>query len=66
MIQFIFFGKTLTNGEIANIVLQTDELDEFRFVDPKEAIPILSKSLQKRIPASFEAIKRGEVMYVES
>ena len=64
-LKFIYFGGTLTDNQIARIELQTDELEEYIFVSPEKAIPLLSSSLQKSIPACLESIKNGTVAYIE-
>jgi len=64
-LKFIFSGGTLTDNQISQIKLQTDELKEYVFTSPEKAIPILSPSLQKSIPACLEAIKNKTVAYLE-
>jgi 8-oxo-dGTP pyrophosphatase MutT (NUDIX family) len=64
-LKFIFYGGTLTDEQINQINLQTDELEEYVFVPPEKAIPLLSPSLQKSIPACLEAIKNKTVAYIE-
>ncbi|MFA6295127.1 MAG: NUDIX hydrolase [Candidatus Paceibacterota bacterium] len=65
-LKFIFFGGTLTENQIAQIKLQTDELQEYIFTSPEKATPLLSSSLQKSLPACLEAIKTKIVAYIES
>ncbi len=64
-LKFIFSGGTLTDNQIAKIKLQTEELEEYKFISPDEAIPLLSSSLQKSIPKCLEAIKSKTVVYIE-
>jgi 8-oxo-dGTP pyrophosphatase MutT (NUDIX family) len=64
-LKFIFFGGTLADNQIAQIKLQTEELEEYKFLSPNEAIPLLSPSLQKSIPQCLEAIKNKTMVYVE-
>ena len=65
-LKFIFSGGTLTENQIAQIKLQTEELEEYTFASPEKAIPLLSPSLQKSIPACLEAIKNKTFAYIES
>ncbi len=65
-LKFIFFGGTLTENQIARIKLQTEELEEYIFISPEKATPLLSPSLQKSIPACLESIKNRTVAYIES
>ncbi len=65
-LKFIFYGGTLDENQIALIKLQMEELEEHVFVSPEKAIPLLSPSLQKSVPACLEAIKNKTVAYIES
>lgn len=64
-LKFIFSGGVLTESQISQIKLQTEELEEYVFTSPQKALPILSPSLQKSIPACLEAIKNKTVAYIE-
>lgn len=64
-LQFIFLGGTLTDEEIASIKLQTDELDEYKFVSADEALQLLRPALAARVRASLEAIKNNRPNYTE-
>ena len=63
--KFIFSGGPLTENQITQIKLQTEELEEYKFMSPNEAIPLLSSSLQKCIPKCLDAIKSKTVVYIE-
>jgi 8-oxo-dGTP pyrophosphatase MutT (NUDIX family) len=65
-LKFIFSGGVLSEQQIAEIKLQTEELEKYTFMSPQEAIPLFSSSLQKSIPACLEAIKNNTVAYIES
>lgn len=65
-LKFIFYGGVLTEGQISQIKLQTEELEKYAFASPGEAIPLLSSSLQKSIPMCLEAIKNKKVVYIET
>ncbi|MEK7621922.1 MAG: NUDIX hydrolase [Patescibacteria group bacterium] len=64
-LKFIFFGGTLIDDQIAQIKLQTEELEAYKFLASNEAIPLLSASLQKSIPKCLDAIKNKTVVYIE-
>jgi 8-oxo-dGTP pyrophosphatase MutT (NUDIX family) len=64
-LQFVFDGGVLTPDQCARIVLQTEELSEYRFVDVTEAIGLLNERQGPRIQPALEARKRGGVAYLE-
>src|ERR1035437_794039 len=64
-IKFIFSGGTLTESQIQQITLQKDELDEYVFMSPENAVLLLSPSLQKSVPACLEAMKNHTVAYID-
>ena len=64
-LKFIFLGGVLNENQIAEIKLQTEELEKYTFMPPQEAIPLLSSSLQKSLSACLEAIKNKTVAYIE-
>lgn len=65
-LKFIFSGGILAENQIAQINLQTEELEKYEFASPEKAIPLFSPSLQKSIPACLDAIKNKTVAYIES
>ncbi len=65
-LKFVFYGGELTENQISQIKLQADELEEWAFASPENALPLLSQSLQKSIPACLKAIKDSTVAYIES
>ena len=64
-LKFVFSGGVLTKDQIANITLQTEELEKYEFASPEIALPLFSSSLQKSIPACLNAIKNKTVVYIE-
>ncbi len=64
-LKFIFSGGTLTENQITQVKLQTEELEEYIFASLEKAVPLLSPSLQKSVPACLEAIKNKTVAYIE-
>ncbi len=65
-LQFIFFGGKLDNEQIAEIKLQEDELDMFKFVRADEVVSLLLPGLKERIPECLEDLKNKKVLYRES
>ena len=65
-LKFVFYGGILSEDQISQIKLQAEELEKYVFASPEEAMPLLSSSLQKSIPACLEAIKNKTVVYIES
>ncbi|MDB5195294.1 MAG: hydrolase [Parcubacteria group bacterium] len=61
-----FDGGVLNGKEIESIILQKDELDEYRFVDIAEAIQLLNPRQGGRLPACLEARAKGTVAYTEN
>lgn len=64
-LEFVFLGKSLSEEDIASIVLEENELDEFKFVGVEEALSLFRESLRKRLLAGLEAMKTGKPAYSE-
>lgn len=64
-LKFIFSGGILTENQITQIKLQTEELEKYIFVSLDKAVPLLSSSLRKSVPACIEALKNKTVAYIE-
>lgn len=64
-LSFVFDGGVLTKDEIANIKLQTEELDEYRFVDLDEAMKLLASNWAKRIEKCVVARNMHNMIYLE-
>ncbi len=64
-LKFIFFGGILIAEQISQIKLQIEELDEYTFKSPNEAIPMLSPGLQNSIPKCMQAIKNKTFAYID-
>ncbi len=65
-LQFLFYGGILNATAISNIKLQAEELGEFKFVKIDEALTLLSRGLQKRLPKCLEALKNNTAIYLEN
>ncbi|MDP2664722.1 MAG: NUDIX hydrolase [bacterium] len=63
---FIFNGGVLTDEQISQIRLQTEELEKYTFLSPEEAIPLLAPGLQRSVPECLRAIDERKVVYLES
>jgi 8-oxo-dGTP diphosphatase len=61
IMHFVFDGGTLGSG--AGIVLQREELDDFRFTDPAEVTGYLAPYGVRRVAAALEARARGAAVY---
>lgn len=64
-LKFIFNGGTLTNEQISHIKLQTAEIEEYAFVSPEKAVPLLSPSLRRSVPDCLRAIEKRRIVYLE-
>lgn len=65
-LQFIFYGGILDKEQINSIVLQPEELNEYKFLEIKNALSLLTKSLSFRVSKSLEALKNNSGIYIES
>ena len=65
-LMFIYDGGILSPDAISKIVLQKEELSEYRFVNAVEAAELLGDLLKKRVPNSMKAREQGVVMYLEN
>lgn len=64
-LQFLFYGGILDEARIARIVLPPAELSHFRFVSTEIALSQLIPRIARRFPFALEAIKSGNVHYLE-
>jgi 8-oxo-dGTP diphosphatase len=62
--RFLFECGVLDATHVARIVLQEEELSEFRFVEPMQALQLLSGPLRRRVGAAL-ALDDGESVYLE-
>jgi ADP-ribose pyrophosphatase YjhB (NUDIX family) len=62
---FTFYAGVLTDEQISKIVLQKEELTEFKFCPPEEALQLLSRGLSERIRAALDALHANTICYVE-
>jgi hypothetical protein len=60
--RFLFHCGVLPPSELGQIVLQEEELSEYRFVDSTEAKELLSGPLRRRLGAALDA---EECVYLE-
>ncbi len=64
-LRFIFWGGVVTEEEIENIVVQEDELTEYRFIEVKRSKDYLSKSISELVELSISAAEKNTIMYSE-
>jgi len=64
-LQFIFYGGILTPEQIENIKLPPEEISGYKFLETDEAVSLLSKGLQSRMPSCLEALKNNMPVYLE-
>jgi 8-oxo-dGTP pyrophosphatase MutT (NUDIX family) len=62
--RFLFDCGVLDEARAARIVLQEDELSEFRFAEPGQALELLSGPLRRRVGAALKVGDNGCV-YLE-
>lgn len=65
-IHFIFEGGVLGAGDIAAIRLPADELSEFAFLAPEEALSRLPLRLANRVAAALSVRPAGPAVYLEA
>ncbi len=64
-LHFTFDGGLLTDEQIQSIILQEGEIKDYRFVTLKEALPLVSTSMARRLPYCLQAREAGAAMYLE-
>ena len=64
-LQFIFYGGRLAASQQADIKLKAGEISEFKFVRVEQALPWLSRGLQKRLKKSLKALNKKTSIYLE-
>lgn len=64
-LEFVFYGGVLKGEDIANIILQEEEIVDYKFVEIDEALSLLRSSLKRRVPKALEVVKTGIPMYGE-
>ncbi len=67
-LQFIFYGGLLAERQIAGIKIDSEEISEYRFVEPGEVEKLLggpTRNLAKRMPRCLEAAQNNIAMYLE-
>jgi len=67
MLQFIFDGGVLADGQAAKIELPTDELSDYRFISPAEMADYFRPGFAHWVGLAFKALQAGAggVVYVE-
>ncbi len=65
-LHFLFVGATLTDAQIQQIELPSDELSEFRFFSPEDAPSVLGPRLKERLEFALSQIATGGTYYLEN
>ncbi|MCH7229316.1 NUDIX hydrolase [Glycomyces sp. L485] len=63
LIVFVFDGGII---EPDRVRLCDDELDDYRFLAPDQALPLLSRNGRRRMPVALEAQRTGATLYRSS
>jgi 8-oxo-dGTP pyrophosphatase MutT (NUDIX family) len=61
----IYDGGVLTSADIEDIVVDGEEISEFRFVAPDQVGLLVSARSGRRIAACLKALRSGEVLSLE-
>ena len=64
-LKFVFYRGVLSDIQIEKITLQKEEILEYKFLQEKEAVGLMSNSLQKSVPDCLIAIKENSFAYIE-
>lgn len=64
-IQFIFDGGVLTQEQIEQIVIPSNELSQYAFVPYEDALRLLNQRLARRITHALPAREQGRIVYLE-
>lgn len=62
---FHFYGGTLNSAEIDKIVLQQDELSEFRFIPPGELADFLAPTVARRVQIGLDVWDLEQTVYLD-
>jgi ADP-ribose pyrophosphatase YjhB (NUDIX family) len=64
-LQFIFFGGFLSQEKIEAIDVATDEINAYQFLQPQQALTLMSKKLSRRVNKCLEIINSDRTLYLE-
>ena len=64
-LSFIFDGGVLSDEEIAAIRLPEEELREYRWLPPTDALTLLNRRLRRRVRHCLAARRGGTTLYLE-
>jgi len=64
-LHFIFYGGVLSERQVQQIKLPTDELSDLRFCKLDEAMKLLSPRLGERLVFALAALEQRRTIYVE-
>jgi 8-oxo-dGTP diphosphatase len=63
LIMFLFDGGVIEPGQVR---LNDGELDDFQFLSPEQAMPLLSSNGRRRLPVALEARRTKTTLYRSS
>lgn len=64
-LQFVFFGGILAQEKILEIEIATNEISAYQFLPPKQALPLMSKKLSRRVNQCLTISDRNQTLYLE-
>lgn len=64
-LHFVFSAGQLKDKELGKIKIDNQEIIDFKFLPPSEAIKLLRKKIQRRLPACLKALKENKTFYLE-
>lgn len=65
-VQFVFDGGLLSKELVGKIILQKEELEEYKFAPIEEALALLNVYLSKRVAKALDALKIDKAVYLEN
>lgn len=66
MMHFVFFGGVLTHNQIADIILQEDEVKRFKFANLEEVKQLCGTRIGPRVERALTAISTSSCIYHDS
>ncbi len=65
-VQFVFDGGLLSKEMVGKIILQKEELEEYKFAPIEEALSLLNAYLSKRVSMAMAGLKDAKPVYLEN
>ena len=64
-LQFIFFGGILTREKILEIKIEREEISNYQFFPPKQALTLMSNKLARRVDRCLTIGDCHKILYLE-